>query len=87
MFRIISADAICGKELYRLTADRCAAAGQSGLPDYGDDARISPWAVEAVHSLQQLGFRSRNDVELLRPHDDITRAEAAELLYWYPTTH
>lgn len=72
--------------VYRLAVEKGAASGQEALPGYGDDARISPWAADAVHGLQRLGFRSRNDVELLRPHDDITRAEAAELLQWYLET-
>jgi peptidoglycan/xylan/chitin deacetylase (PgdA/CDA1 family) len=72
--------------LYRLAAGRGVSTGRSELPGYGDDARISPWAVEAVQGLRQMGFRSQNDVELLRPHDNIARAEAAEMLQWYLET-
>jgi peptidoglycan/xylan/chitin deacetylase (PgdA/CDA1 family) len=50
---------------------------------YGDDARISAWASASVTKIRKAGFASKNDVEIFRPHDDITRAEAAELIMWF----
>lgn len=55
---------------------------EGAVPTYGDDARISQWARDSVFALRQAGFASKNDVELCRPHDDSTRAEACELLHW-----
>ena len=72
--------------LYRLAAADGVEPGRHVPPRYGDDARISDWALGSVRGLQRLGFRSANDGELLRPHDDITRAEAAEMLQWYLET-
>ena len=50
---------------------------------YDDDNRISPYARDSVAFLRRLGFASANDVEVFRPGDSATRAEAAELFSWY----
>lgn len=50
---------------------------------YGDIDKISPWALEGVNMLLKAGFVSQNDMSVFRPLDNITRAEAAELLSWY----
>jgi peptidoglycan/xylan/chitin deacetylase (PgdA/CDA1 family) len=50
---------------------------------YDDDVRIDPWAQEGVEMLRGMGFASRNDVELFRPHDWATRGEMAELVDFY----
>lgn len=55
------------------------------LPSYGDDARIDAWAKPFVTQLREMGFQSKNDIELFRPKDACTRAEAAELFHWYMT--
>lgn len=47
---------------------------------YRDDVRISDWARESVAAFRSAGFVSKNDPEIFRPLDFITRAEAAELL-------
>lgn len=52
------------------------------LPRYGDDARISVWAQPYVMELRAQGFVSGNDVELFRPHDAATRADACEIIHW-----
>lgn len=49
---------------------------------YGDDNRISNWAINSVMTIRNLGFESLNDIEIFRARDNITRAEAAELLAW-----
>jgi len=50
---------------------------------YRDDERISSWAAGYVSLFRERGFVSDNDKEIFRPHDYITRAEAAELLTWF----
>lgn len=50
---------------------------------YPDDARIDRWALLGVETVRNMGFSSRNDVEIFRPRDWTTRAEAAEVLNWY----
>lgn len=50
---------------------------------YIDDDRISSWALDSVETIRRMGFSSKNDVEIFRPKDWATRAEAAELLNWY----
>ncbi len=49
---------------------------------YRDDVRISQWAQESISQLRYSGFMSKNDKEIFRPLDNITRAEAAELITW-----
>ncbi len=57
---------------------------RAGSPSsYRDDVRISPWALKSVISLRSAGFSSKNDPEIFRPADYMTRAEAAELITWY----
>ena len=53
------------------------------IVSYSDDDRIDSWAQESVGAVRRRGFSSANDVELFRPRDWVTRAEAAELLDWY----
>ena len=57
--------------------------GTAPLPSYGDRFRGSDWAKMSVERIEHLGFVSQNDRELLRPADDVTRAELAELAVWY----
>lgn len=47
---------------------------------YRDDVRISGWAAESVRLFRSTGFSSKNDPEIFRPGDFMTRAEAAELV-------
>ena len=68
---------------------RMAGSPDSGTPEFQDVpantwySKAVSWALTSVMSVRKLGFESRNDVEIFRPHDTITRAEAAELLAWY----
>ena len=79
------------REQFYAMLDRCrilfgvnTPAGPSAV-SYGDDWRISGWARQSVMNIRNAGFSSRNDVEIFRPGDDITRAEAAELIMWLMT--
>ncbi len=47
---------------------------------YRDDVHIGSWAKSAIAQFRNAGFKSKNDPEVFRPADKITRAEAAELL-------
>lgn len=76
--------------LYTLVGRLANLKGKTGaspesLPSYCDDSRTSAWARPYVTQLREMGFRSKNDVELFRPQDSCTRAEAAELFHWYLT--
>ena len=76
------------QEFYKMLADYAAYSGKrlakSYTPvSYTDDARIASWAKEYVLALRCAGFSSKNDVQLFRPHDYMTRAECAEMLAWY----
>ena len=55
--------------------------GQTAV-SYGDDARMSDWARPYVMALREMGFASRNDVELFRARDAASRADACEMLHW-----
>jgi len=80
------------REQFYIMLDRCREAlgiqfpTVSNTPKYGDDARISPWALKSVTSIRKAGFASKNDIELFRPHDEMTRAEAAEMITWFVQT-
>lgn len=82
-------DALTREQLYALAARW---QGQGGSPDigqetarYGDDDRISEWALSYVAALRRCGFASKHDVELFRPHDTATRADACEMIHWLLT--
>lgn len=47
---------------------------------FRDDVRISSYAKDSVALLRSAGYISQNDLEIFRPGDNITRAEAAELV-------
>ncbi|NLV85741.1 MAG: S-layer homology domain-containing protein, partial [Clostridiales bacterium] len=53
------------------------------IVSYRDDERTSPWACGYVSLLRDCGFVSKNDREIFRPLDYISRAEAAELITWF----
>ena len=62
------------------------AASRTDTPvSFPDDRRIDGWAADEVNTVRAMGFSSKNDVELFRPRDWATRAEAAELFAWYGT--
>ena len=76
------------QEFYKMLVEFAAYSGKqlsnSATPvSYTDDARIASWAKDYVNTLRCAGFSSKNDVQLFRPHDYMTRAECAEMLTWY----
>ena len=77
-------DEVTREQMFTLAARVCALPGEcpKSLNDYTDDDRISSWAFESAALLRVNGFRSANDVELLRPQSAMTRAECAELIHW-----
>lgn len=67
--------------LARYASDALSAADKTSAPvSYIDDDKISDWARDNVNSFRASGFSSKNDPEIFRPGDFITRAEAAELI-------
>lgn len=50
--------------------------------EYRDDVHISDWAKESILDFRRSGFASKNDIEIFRPLDNISRAECAELISW-----
>lgn len=77
------------EQLYALAARWLGHSASSGTaPEvllYGDDDQISEWALPYVAALRHRGFRSKHDVELFRPHDTATRADACEMIHWLLT--
>ncbi|NLV86464.1 MAG: polysaccharide deacetylase family protein [Clostridiales bacterium] len=77
------------REQFYTILGRYAAENQSRVSQtlkscsYRDDVRISPWACEYVSLFRDCGFVSKNDKEIFRPLDYISRAEAAELITWF----
>lgn len=63
-----------------VSSDLESVANSIAVTEYRDDERISPYAKEGILLLRNAGFISINDPEIFRPGDNITRAEAAELL-------
>lgn len=53
---------------------------KAGTPDYSDAATISPYAADAVCALQKSGLMIGNSGKFM-PQNNITRAEAAKLIY------
>lgn len=49
--------------------------------DFDDDTAISDYAREAVYTLQQCGIVQGAENNEFKPHDNITRAEAAKIIY------
>lgn len=81
-------EAIVTKEQFYTMLGRYGKAALTASPSvleprvYRDDQRISPWASRSVCLFRESGFVSKNDREIFRPLDNITRAEAAELITW-----
>ena len=78
------------EQVYAMVSRVAAAQGKTAARtetpvSYLDDDRIDSWALNSVKTLREMGFSSKNDVEIFRPRDWATRAEAAELLNWYQT--
>lgn len=66
--------------MFRYASDALSAADKTASPvSYLDDDKISGWAADSVNSFRAAGFSSKNDPEIFRPKDYLTRAEAAEL--------
>lgn len=81
------------REQFYVMLDRCRVAfggwapeGQSAVA-FCDDVRISSWARQSVMNIRNSGFTSSNDIEIFRPLDNITRAEASELIMWFMSSH
>lgn len=64
----------------RFAADKLSNAPEKTSVAYRDDARLHKWAFSSVQAIRKTGFSSKNDPEIFRPLDFISRAEAAELL-------
>lgn len=76
------------EQVYAMVSGAAAVQGKAAVRtrtpvSYIDDDRIDSWALNSVKALREMGFSSKNDVEIFRPKDWATRAEAAELLNWY----
>ena len=66
--------------LSRFAAPELRATPQLVPFSYRDDVRTSLFATESVQCIRSAGFRSKNDPEIFRPGDMMTRAEAAEMI-------
>lgn len=69
--------------LYRYTAYRQNQLSSKKITPFEDAADISPWAVESVNAMQGYGFVCGNEENRYLPKDNISRAEAANVLERY----
>ncbi|UQZ32805.1 hypothetical protein C2I18_04070 [Paenibacillus sp. PK3_47] len=63
---------------YLFQTGQIAAGGQAS--DFKDRHRISSWAADAVGAAQELGFISGRGNHLFMPHEQVNRAESAQVI-------